>query len=315
MTGAIIAVTATSLLCVAIGLMKAGTARMPPLFGTRPFHLVANTLRSPIWWTAMVVATTGLTLEFVALSSLSLTVAAPAYGAGFVVLFVIAVGVYGERLAGREWLGLITFAVAGVMVGLSVLPSQNVKSTLPSSDLVLAITVPSLVIPLVLFSIGDLKHGGRHSRPVAGFSYGVSIGVLIGVGEMAVKGLTIMYDSGVRDIGTFAAQPYAYIVLAGPGIGIFLGQVALQRSRVVIFGSVGTVMTMIYMLPMATLLYGEAWPKGLLWGTLRIGGMALFLMSFFFFPRYDEADVQYGRVPASRGKENAPEPRFTELSW
>jgi hypothetical protein len=315
MTGAIIAVTATSLLCVAIGLMKAGAARMPPLYGTRPFHLVANTLRSPIWWAAMVVATAGLTLEFVALSSLSLTVAAPAYGVGFVVLFLIAVGVYGERLTGREWFGLFTFVVAGVMVGLSVLPSQNVKSTLPSSDLVLAITVPSLVIPLVLFSISDLKAGGRHSRPAAGVSYGVSIGTLIGVGEMAVKGLTVMYDSGVRDIATFAGQPYAYVVVAGAGLGILLGQVALQRGRVVIFGSVGTVMSMIYMLPMATVLYGEAWPKGPLWGTLRIGGMALFVMAFLFFPRYDEPGVQFDTVPAGRGKETAPEPRFTELSW
>jgi hypothetical protein len=287
---------------------------MPPLYGTRPFHLLSNVLKSGIWWAAMVVAAAGLVLEFVALSTLSLTAATPAYGAGFAVLFLIAVGVYGERLTGREWFGLLTFGVAGVMAALSALPSRNVESTLPPSGLAMAIMVPSLLIPIVLFSIGDIKQGGRHARPVAGVAYGVSIGMLIGMGEMAVKGLTIMYDSGVRDVAEFAGAPYAYAVLAGPGLGILLGQVALQRGRVVIFGSVGTVMTMIYMLPMGTLLYGEAWPSGLLWGTLRIGGMLLFLVAFFFYPRYDEPQVQLGRTKAVV-KRKEPEPRFTELSW
>jgi hypothetical protein len=305
MPGAIVAVLASGLLCVSVGIFKAATARMPPLYGSRPFHLWINVSRSPIWWAGLIVAVAGLSLEYVALSLLPLTKAAPPFAAGFAVLLVIALVVYDERLTGREWLGLGMFATAGTMVALSLMPGQTASSTLPSLDRVLVIVVPSVLIPVALFSWSDLKPAGRHARPIAGVAYGLSIGTLTGIGEMAVKGLALLYESGVRDPMVYLIEPYAYIILAMTGLAIFQVQIALQRCRMAIVFSVGTVMAQVYMLAMAPLLYGESWPGEPMWVVLRLAGVALAISAFVCYPRYDDPEVQIGRGEAA-AREVAP---------
>jgi hypothetical protein len=312
MPGAIVAVMATGMLCVSVSIFKAATARMPPLFGSRPFHLLINITKSPIWWGGLIVAALGLALEFVALTLLPLSAAAPPFAAGFIVLLVIAIVVYNERLTGREWAGLGLFAVAGAMVALSVMTGENATSTLPSMDRVLTIVIPSVLIPALVFSLGDLRPAGRHSRPVAGVAYGMSIGILTGVGEMAVKGLTMLYESGVRDVMTFATEPYIYIILAGPGLAIFQMQIALQRCRMIIVFSVGTLMAQVYMLAMAPLLYGETWPSDLVWVVVRVAGVVLAISAFVLYPRYDEPEVQVGRADTARKRKREPVPQRVE---
>jgi hypothetical protein len=328
MSGAIAAMMASGLLCVSISIFKAATARVPPLYGSRPFHLLINVSKSPIWWAGLVVAITGLAVEFVALSLLPLTKAAAPFAAGFTVLLVIALVVYDERLTGREWLGLGLFAVAGAMVALSLMPGRHASSTLPSLERVLVLVVPSVLIPFVLFSWSDLKPAGRHARPVAGVAYGLSIGTLTGIGEVAVKGLAMLYESGVRDPMVYLTEPYAYVILAGPGLAIFQIQIALQRCRMVILFSVGTVMAQVYMLAMAPLLYGESWPNEPMWVVLRLAGLVLAVSAFVFYPRYDDPEVQIGRGETARRDEPPPvqraaadefprEPAYSDLdfSW
>ncbi|HEY7488192.1 MAG TPA: hypothetical protein VH912_27365 [Streptosporangiaceae bacterium] len=330
MPGAIIAVIATGVLCVSVSIFKGATARMHPLYGSRPFHLLLNVSKSPLWWAGLFVAGIGLALEYVTLSTMPLTAAAPPFAAGFIVLLVIALGVYGERLAGREWAGLGLFAVAGAMVALSVVPGQHADSALPSLDQVLVIAIPSILIPVILFSFGDLKPAGRHARPIGGVAYGLSIGTLTGIGEVAVKGLVIWYDSGGHDPLSLVTEPYVYLIIAGPGLAIFQMQIALQRCRMAIVFSVATVMAQVYMLSMAPLLYGESWSTEPVWVLLRIGGLVLAVVAFVFYPHYDHPVVRVGRAepaavprdeppvrPSSRSGEQEAEPVYVDFdfSW
>lgn len=302
MPGVIIAVMATGVLCISVSIFKGATARMPPLYGSRPFYLLINVSKSPLWWAGLLVAGVGLALEYVTLSTMPLTAAAPPFAVGFFVLLVIALGVYGERLSGREWAGLGMFAVAGAMVAFSVVPGQHVSAALPSLDRVLAIVIPSVLVPLVLFSFGDLRPAGRHARPIAGVAYGLSIGVLTGVGEVAVKGLAMLQESAAHDPMSLVTEPYPYIILAGPGLAICQMQIALQRCRMAIVFSVGTVMAQVYMLAMAPLLYGESWSTEPVWVLLRVAGLALAVIAFIFYPHYDEPYVQVGRAEAAAAR-------------
>lgn len=295
MNGAMIALVATGLYYVGSAVFKVSARRMKTLHGTRPIHLFGQMFSSWIWLIGLAIVSVGFVLQIRALTMLPLGVAQPIFVSTLVILLWIAVGVLGERLTAREWLGLALFAVATLMLAMSVVPGQKTTSAVPPQGLFLAVAIPSLVIPVIAFSIGDLRPAGRHARPLAGVAYGLSSGVLIGTAELAVKGITNVYNSGVHDVMALLAEPYIYVITAGVILGICQAQIALQRCRLAIVLAVCTVAAKTQLVLMGTLLYGEPWPHDALWSWLRAVGFALGIAAIALFPRYEEPEHQLGR--------------------
>jgi drug/metabolite transporter (DMT)-like permease len=295
MNGAVIALVATGLYYVGTAVFKASARRMQPLQGTRPMHLFGQMWTSWRWLAGLAIVAVGIVLQINALTMLPLAVAQPIFVSTLVLLLWIAVGYFGERLTAREWLGLALFAVATLMVAMSVVPGQKTTSEVPSLDLFLVVVIPSLLIPVIVFSIGDLRPAGRHARPLSGVAYGLSSGVLVGTAELAVKGATNVYDAGVRDVVAWLTEPYIYVIAAGATLGISQVMIALQRCRLAVVLSICTVAAKTHLVVMGTLLYGEPWPHDLLWSSLRIAGFALGIAAVAFFPRYEEPEQQLGR--------------------
>lgn len=82
----------------------------------------------------------------------------PIFVGSLIPLLLIALVFFKERLRIREWASLGLIAISVLMVSLSV-RSDTVPADEPvSNPSLLAVVVPSLLIPMLLFSLGDRRH-------------------------------------------------------------------------------------------------------------------------------------------------------------
>ena len=293
MAGSLVALLATTLEFLACGFFKVAAARMEPLRGTRPIRVLSLAVRSPHWLAGMVLVLAGIVLQFLSLTLIPLSSANPLYLTPLIVLLVMAVGYFHERLTLREWLSLGLLAIATLLIAVSVSHGEHARNALPTHTLFFAVVIPSVVIPLIVFSVGDLHQTGRHARPIAGIAYGASMGVLIGTGQFAAAGLFNAYQSGLR--GTALLQePYLWAMVLSAGFGLGQMLIALQRCRMAIVITVDSVVAQTQLVVMATLLYGEGWPHDQLWSLVRAGGFALGLVAIFIFPRHEPDPEESG---------------------
>jgi drug/metabolite transporter (DMT)-like permease len=293
MAGSMVALLATTLEFLACGFFKVAAKRMEPLRGTRPIRVLSLAVRSPYWLVGMLLILAGIVLQFLSLTFIPLSSANPLYLTPLLVLLVMAVGYFHERLTRREWLSLGLLAIATLVIAVSVAHGEHAGKALPSYALFFAVVIPCVVIPLIVFSVGDLRQTGRHARPIAGIAYGASIGVLIGTGQFAAVGLFNAYQSGLR--GTALLQePYLWAMVLSAGFGLGQILIALQRCRMAIVITVNSVVGQTQLVVMATLLYGEGWPHDRVWSLVRAGGFALGLAAILIFPRHEPDPEESG---------------------
>ncbi|NKZ02799.1 hypothetical protein [Actinomadura latina] len=67
-------------------------------------------------------------------------------------------------------------------------------------------------MPAILFLISDLRPKGAHERPLSGITYGISAGMLIGAGEVALTGIATLK----APFDDLVASPYPYLFGARP---------------------------------------------------------------------------------------------------
>ncbi|WP_147312203.1 hypothetical protein [Thermomonospora umbrina] len=304
MDGTLAAFGATGLYYVGFAIFKVAADRMAPVRGHRIHHMAGVILTSPIFLAGLVLVLGGLSLQIIALSELALSVAVPIFVSGLVPLLVIAIGVFGERLAFREWLSLALVAGAMLLIAASIGTPEPITADDVGTWRLAAVVIPPLVLSLGMMAMGDRRPDGRHARPVAGVAYGMSAGFPIGTAELAVKGWSDSSAEGLAILGT--PFPYVTVLAAAFGFGIIVA--AFQRCRVSVVASVMTVTAKTYLLVMGTILYGEPWPDDPVTLGLRIAALALAIFAVLLFPRYD--DELEPRLPAdlpdSYGHEAAP---------
>ncbi|MGI8329814.1 hypothetical protein ACRYCC_07590 [Actinomadura scrupuli] len=300
MTGTIVTLAAATLELLACGFFKVAGERMEPLRGTRPLRVLSLALKNGYWLFGMLLILDGIVLQFLSLELIPLSSANPLNLIPLVVVLIMALGYFHERLTTREWVSLAMLAAATGLIALSVAHGLNTRtgSGLPSHALFLAVALPSMAIPLVIFSLGDLRPTGRHARALAGIAYGASIGVLIGTAEFSAVGLFNAYQAGIRGVALLA-EPYLWVMVLGAVFGLGQMLIALQRCRLAIVITVDAVVLQTQLILMSTLLYGEGWPREPLWSLLRAAGFALALIAIFTFPRYEPDPVRPG-APATR---------------
>jgi hypothetical protein len=308
MNGTTAALLAVGLYNVGAGVFKAAGARMQPLRGDRPLHLVGQVSGSPLWAAAVPMFGAGLGLQLIAFTDLPLGLTQPLFSAPLLLLLAIAFACFREMLAPREWLGVVLFGAGTLLVAVSVRGGEQSAGTLPPAALLYAVTVPSVLLPIVLFSAGDRRPSARHARPLAGVEYGASCGLLVGVMEVAAKGMTLVDISRSPGPVALLATPYPYLV--GLAMTLAMGQslIAMQRCRMVVTISVCTIVAKTYLLAVGTLLYGGDWPADPLWALPRLAGIALGVVALAVFPRYESGPPEAPGPPGSLAGGGSPEP-------
>lgn len=289
------AFAATVFYYIAYALWKRAAAGMEPLRGTRPIRTFVVVIGSGLWWAGLAVTLVGAALQGVALAALPIALAAPIFAASLGVLLLIAMAGFGERLTLREWGCLGMFAAAMVMVSLSVRDVPAATGTVPPLA-VLAVCAASLPVPVVLFALGDRRPEGRHARPIAGVAYGIAIGLVCGTSEVMIKGMAALPGPD-RTAAALAATPYPYALVVSAVLSWATTQIALQRSRLAVVMSVGTIVAQAHLLLTGTFLYGEAWPQDEAGTMLRLAALATAFAALLLFPRQEAVKVTHRASP------------------
>ncbi|MBO2453806.1 hypothetical protein J4573_42420 [Actinomadura barringtoniae] len=312
---AALALLATTAYYVAFLVFRISAQRMPPLRGSRPFHVAWYAVTSPIWLCGGLILFLGLAYEVVAFAAMPLAVAQPIFAISLVGLVTYSVRSLGERLSAREWASVGMFVLATVLIGLSAGSERELRAdatlvgTLHAPWKMLAVMAPAMLISAVVWLLGDRRKGGRHARKLAGVAYGVGAGACAGLAEAGIRGISIVYEN-TGSVRAVLESPYPALTLGMAAIALGGLQVALQRCRLSIVATVLTVIGRTYLVISSSVLFGEAWPQDALPFALRSAGFTLALVALVAFPRYEQQEATDARVAASaqraaRGGEGA----------
>ncbi|WP_019632987.1 hypothetical protein [Actinomadura atramentaria] len=313
MTAPLLACAAQVVFVVAFVLFKSAATTMPPLSARRPLETTGRVVRSPRWVLGLVVLITGFAMADFALLTLPIASALPAYAGSLVVLLVIGAVRFGERLTRREWfaMAIVVAAMATAALSVTAAPGPPLAAVhrphlaaLPPAWAVALVVVPSLLVPMWMFSLRDRVTVGRHARAITGIAYGIGAGVLLGVAETFGLGMALLMRQGRHNP---FATPHLYLFLIAGILGIGLLSVGLQRCRLTVLVTVLTVTAKAHLLVSATLLFGEPWPHDTTIVMLRGGSVLLAGLAVLTFPRHElrraaarPAKAEPAAVPATR---------------
>ncbi|MFF5260306.1 hypothetical protein ACFY4C_15270 [Actinomadura viridis] len=281
MNGILAAFGATGLYYAGFAIFKPAADRMEPLRGDRIRHMLRVILTDPVFLAGLVLVLGGLALQILALAELSLSIAVPIFMSGVILLLLVALAFFGDRLTGREWLSLVLIGAALLLITASIGNPPPIRAVDVPLWKLAVIVAPALVVPLVLLLTGEHRPDGRHARPITGIGYGLGAGVPIGTAELCIKGWS---DSGIGS-GSLLT-PYPYVTVAASVVGFGILMIAFQRCRVSIVATVMTVSAKAHLLVTGSFMYGEPWPQDTRYFAMRLGALALAAIALLQFPRH-----------------------------
>jgi len=323
-TAVLLACAAQVVYIVAFVVFKTATRAMSPLTGRRPLAVMTQALSSGRWLLGLLLLVTGFAMGDIALLSLPLAAALPAYGFGLILVLLVGHLSFGERFAGREWLGMLltVAAMASAAASVAVKTAPRFAVNLPTREDALAapdalpwwtlaaVVVPSLAIPLWMFTVRDRAVQGRHARRLTGIAYGVGAGVLLGTAEVFGLGTALTLADGRLDVHL---TPHPYLFLLAGVFGLTLLSIGLQRCRLSLFVTVLTLTAKLHLLLSATLIFGEPWPQDRPLFMLRVGAVALAMLAVLTFPKHERRRTRPTPTPPHRYRYTPPMP--TAPSW
>ncbi|GLZ07678.1 hypothetical protein Acsp03_51440 [Actinomadura sp. NBRC 104412] len=294
MNGIVAAFGATGLYYVGFAIFKVAADRLERLRTNRLLRLVWVILSNWIFLLGLALVLGGLALQIVSMSQVSLAIGVPIFMSGVFLLLLIALVFFRERLTGREWLSLLMIAAAMVLIVASIGNPPPIRAVdVPPEKLAMIIT-PALLVPGIIWLIGDHRPDGKHAREITGIAYGLSSGLPIGTAELCIKGWS---DSGISVSSLFT--PYPYATVASAVIGFAALMAGFQRCRVSIVAVVMTAVAKTHLLVTGTFMYGEPWPQDARHLGMRLGALALAVIAVLQFPRHRPVSAQPASGPGS----------------
>ncbi|MWK34807.1 hypothetical protein GEV43_12685 [Actinomadura sp. J1-007] len=135
MQAVVLACAAQVVYIVAFVLFKSAARAMRPLSGRHPVHVVGQAARSARWLAAWWVLMAGFALGGIALVTLPIASALPAYALSLVLLLVVGMRGFGERPTSREWLAVVITVAAMLIAALSVVAgAEHPLASAPARD-------------------------------------------------------------------------------------------------------------------------------------------------------------------------------------
>ncbi|GAA2737954.1 hypothetical protein [Actinocorallia aurantiaca] len=290
-------------------IFKMTGASLPPLTARRPFHATMKLATSGSWMIGLTTVMSGTVVAAAAVNTAPVSIMLATYLFGLLLLLLVGVQGFKERLSRRE-AGAISLLVAAlVLVAVSVafgygsFPSRSLAGPPdPSPWTFAAATVPSLLFPIWLFCVRERKVEGRHARRLTGVAYGIGAGVLLGTAETMGVAM-IPYITGDPRYLLFTPYPVLFVLAGGLGLGLL--HIGLQQRRLIVVCVVMNIVGKIQLVCGAALLFGEPWPSEPLWLALELAGVFLALYAVLLFPRYERVT----RTPAAPAPEPVRHPR------
>jgi hypothetical protein len=230
---------------------------------TRPDHLLARLLRTPLWVCGMSLSVVALTLHAVALSEGSLVLVQPVIVTG--VVFAVLIRAALERglpsraelaWAAITWAGLATF-----LIGTGA-PSPS-RAVHPADH-----AGPAVAVLLILAATGAVLARGRPSRSTGkGLWLGAVSGVLFGLVAVLLK---LVLDASATGLLSMVSA-WSLWVMVGCGVcAVLVNQRAYQSTRLSVSMPLLNIVDVLVALVLASVVFGE---------TPRLGGIALLVQA------------------------------------
>jgi drug/metabolite transporter (DMT)-like permease len=275
-----IAFSFLSSLCASTGnvVQKLAVNHIPEISPRHPARMIRSLLSSRLWLLGLMMSIAGMILLVMALSLAPIAVAQSIASSG-IVLMVVASRLYlHEPLRRKDVVGLGVVVIAVVLVSASLRASDNAVGLGGSwIDMLFAIVPTALVVILIFERI-------RHRRENAAFLYGITSGLLYGVGALGMKGASTL----VARYGLMSSVPhvlvsaYLYVTIFGMVLALLVFQTGLQRSQIAVMGSVSSVVASTYLVAVGMLVFGEHLPTDRAVLMLRFAGFAGVLLGSIF---------------------------------
>ncbi|GAA2603143.1 hypothetical protein SMC26_03350 [Actinomadura fulvescens] len=310
--GAVVLASAAPVAYVAgFALFKTTASRMPRLTGARPLHTTRHLALNPVWLWGLTTLIIGLVSQSLVMTRLPVSVVVPMYGPVMAVLLLVSVSNFGERVTSGErraltvlLMALLAFAAAGgLLTGDSPTEAGPWDASVPLWKLSLVV-VPSLLIPLWLFTVRDKPVDGRHAKRVTGVAFGLGAGVVVGLAESSGASIARIVNEHPWRLEPVLASPHPYIVVVAGLLGAGLAQIGLQRCRLSVVIIVLAVGSKASLWLTGILVYGQPWPKTP--GAFLLSGVGLILAawSVLLIPRHESEPA-----PTTATVESGPAPR------
>lgn len=222
--------------------------------------------RSSVWVAGFASMLAGLALQVLALSLAPVWVVQPILAGGLVGLAAAGPRLLGERLDSRHrWALILVLAAVGASAG-SAGGSARVSDHVSDSRLVM------LVVGAVLLAAALHR---REPRRVAAAA--AAAGVLYGAGAVAEKAVATrlatrgLLDGAVASLGT----PYPWLFALATLLGLLAFQVGLRSHPATLMVSLTNVVSSIWVLAGAALVFGEDVLPATWWrAAFRLGALA-----------------------------------------
>jgi drug/metabolite transporter (DMT)-like permease len=264
-----LALASTILLDLSYLLQQRSAERLEHFSPRHPVMAFGVLLQARLWVVGAVLGIGGFVASLVAIALADLSLVQAASASGIAVLAVVAVLWFGQRLTGREKLGIVLITGGLVALGLTL---QELDGPRPAPDPtgVMVWVTASVVVAVLL----GARPGGRFvSRAAAA---GIAAGMILGAGRVATKGLFegLPDGAGLADV---ASSPFLYLTIVVYAAGVWAQNVAFQRGEAVNAISLLVASTSVVPIIAGLVVFDDPLPAGGLDRALRLGGLALVL--------------------------------------
>ncbi|MFY9265795.1 MAG: hypothetical protein WAO61_10280 [Solirubrobacterales bacterium] len=243
-----------------------GACAAPAVDIRHPLKSAAALFRSPAFVAGYAVAAVAFALHVAALWLAPISIVQSVISGGLVFLAVLAERVFGYKLGGRQWIGVILTAV-GLMLLAVTLPHGGENSF--SLAALIAFEAAALIIGLGLLAGPRLGAGVQHH----GIMLGAASGVLIGVSDIAIKAMTNIADaSGVANA---LLSPWLALALVMAVVSFYSVARGLQIGEAVpVITMIGVTANLIQIAG-GIVVFNDPMPSGAVGMVLQFFGFAL----------------------------------------
>jgi drug/metabolite transporter (DMT)-like permease len=208
--------------------------RQAPAAHNLSWKLIADLLRTPVWFAGIVALIAGFLLQASALGTGDLATVEPVLVLELPMTLMLGSRVFGNRLSRREWLpaAAMTAGLAGLLYGLAPTAGRPLGPGWTTWVAGIGSTLLALTV-LVCWAVherGRARRNKRGGRVPQAAILGVAAGATFGLTAAFMKGMTQEFAHG---FGALFTTWELYGMVASGLVGMFLMQSALNAGRLI----------------------------------------------------------------------------------
>jgi hypothetical protein len=258
------------LLSFGLLMMKIRANALPTARGRGTFSAVIAWIRDPVWIGGLAVQAAGYALYMVALAGAPVSMMAVAMQGGIALFVVLAVVFLGERARIWEWLGIVSFLLAAVMLAAS-LGAGAVQGAVDTGALAVTSVIAG-AITIALLTVPALRQSGAATA--------IASGIALGFAGLYTKPLAdrLAVAPNFAALGAgLVASPYTYLTIMTNVAGLVMLQNSFAMGRGIIAMPLSSTISNVVPIAGGIAIFGERFPSDPFAAAMRAGAFALTL--------------------------------------